>query len=117
MTFKSTMWPAFGAALDGAFAEAVTQLVCTYEKATAWDPVTEAGAVEVVTYSGRGVMTQFETSRIDGLNIQATDTKLIVLADEIEEMPAAGHTINGFSVKNVRPDPAGVHYEIQLRAV
>ena len=117
MSFKSTMWPAFGAALDGVFAEAVTQLAGTYETAGEWDPVTETGGVVTVTYTGRGVMTKFETSRIDGLNIQATDTKLIVLANEITQVPAIGHSVNGFLVKNVRPDPAGVHYEIQLRAV
>lgn len=116
MTFKSTMWPAFGAALDGVFAEAVTQLSCTYERSGQWDPVTETGGTEIVTYTGRGVMTRYETSRIDGVNIQATDTKLIVLANEIGEAPAIGHRINGFLVKNVRPDPAGVHYEVQLRA-
>lgn len=115
MSLKSTMWPAFGAAFDGVFAEAVTQLVGTYEKVGGWDPVTETGGTEAITYTGRGIMTKFETSRIDGINVQATDTKLIVLANEITEVPAVGHKINGFLVKNVRPDPAGVHYEIQLR--
>lgn len=117
MSFKSTMWPAFGAALDGVFAEAVTQLTCTYKTTTSWDPATETGGIVTVTYTGRGVMTKYETARIDGLNIQATDTKLIVLANEITAVPAIGHVINGFMVKNVRPDPAGVHYEVQLRAV
>ena len=117
MGIRNAMQIAFGTAFDGAFAEAVTQLTGEYERAGAWDPVTETGGTVVVTYTGRGIMTRFETSRIDGINIQATDTKLIVLANEITETPAIGHTINGFSVKNVRPDPARVHYEIQLRAV
>lgn len=117
MGFKSVMWPAFGAAFDTTFAEAVTQLECSYEQAGAWDPVTETGGTVVVPYTGRGIMTRFETSRIDGINVQATDTKLIVLVNEITTVPAIGHLINGFLVKNVRPDPAGVHYEIQLRAV
>lgn len=116
MSFKSTMWPAFGAALDGVFAEAVTQLFGTYETAGQWDAVTETGGAASHTYTGRGVMTKFETARIDQVNIQATDTKLIVLINEISEEPKIGHRINGFLVKNVRTDPAGVHYEVQLRA-
>lgn len=84
-----------------------------------WDPVTETGGDPVViTYSGRGVFDEFKLERIDGINIRAKDQLLIALTNEtIGDTPDIGHKINGFDVVNVRQDPAGAHYEIQLRQV
>ena len=84
-----------------------------------WDPVTETGSGDVViAYTGRGVMDSYKDQRVDGMNILATDQLLIALTNEvIGGTPAIGHKINGFSVINIQPDPAGAHYEIQLRKV
>lgn len=83
----------------------------------AWDPVKEeAGAPTVIAYSGRGVFDSFKMAQVDGVNIRATDQLLIALTNEtIGGTPDIGHKINGFDVVNVQTDPAGAHYEIQLR--
>lgn len=83
-----------------------------------WDPVTEIGSDPVViAYSGRGVFDEFKIERIDGINIRAKDQLLIALTNETTGTPDIGHKINGFDVVNVQTDPAGAHYEIQLRQV
>ncbi|WP_280041283.1 hypothetical protein [Pseudomonas sp. Hg5Tf] len=83
-----------------------------------WDPVTETGGDPVViNYSGRGVFDSFKVALIDGMNIKATDQLLIALTNETTGIPQVGHKINGFDVINVQTDPAGAHYEIQLREV
>lgn len=81
-----------------------------------WDPVDEVSTDPVViAYTGRGVMDSYESRRVDGINILSTDQLLIALINETTGTPAVGHMINGFDVKNVQKDPAGAHYEIQLR--
>lgn len=82
-----------------------------------WDPVTEtAGAPVIISYSGRGVFDSLEVDQVDGVNIRATDQLLIALTNEtIGGVPDIGHKINDFDVINVQKDPAGAHYEIQLR--
>ena len=81
-----------------------------------YDPVTEESTNPVViAYTGRGVMDAFKAQAVDGINILATDQLLIALTNETTGTPAVGHKINGSSVINVQVDPAGAHYEIQLR--
>jgi hypothetical protein len=81
-----------------------------------WDPVKEeARAPVVVAYTGRGVFDSFKLAQVDGVNIRATDQLLIALTNETTGVPDIGHKINGFDVVNVQTDPAGAHYEIQLR--
>lgn len=83
------------------------------------DPVTEAPTgEEVIAYTGRGVFDGFRIDLIDGLRIKATDKLLIALTNEvIGGTPQVGHKINGLDVLAVETDPAGAHYEIQLREV
>lgn len=81
-----------------------------------WDPVNEVSADPVViAYTGRGVMDSYKSQVVDGINILATDQLLIALTNETTGTPAVGHKINEFDVINVQKDPAGAHYEIQLR--
>ena len=54
---------------------------------------------------------------VDGINIKSTDQLLICLTNETTGTPQVGHKINGFDVIHVHVDPAGTHYEIQLREV
>lgn len=83
-----------------------------------WDPVTETGGEPVViSYSGRGVFDGFKIDMVDGIKIKATDQLLIALTNETTGTPQVGHKINGFDVIKVDTDPAGAHYEIQLREV
>ncbi|MGO2450881.1 hypothetical protein [Pseudomonas taetrolens] len=82
------------------------------------DPVTEETTGEIVIeYSGRGVFDAYEVRLVDGINIKSTDQLLIALTNEVTGTPQVGHKINGFDVLNVSTDPAGAHYEVQLRAV
>jgi hypothetical protein len=71
------------------------------------DPVTEEPTgEEVIAYTGHG------------LRIKATDKLLIALTNEVVGgTPQIGHKINGLDVLAVETDPAGAHYEIQLREV
>lgn len=81
-----------------------------------WDPVEETSTDPVViAYTGRGVFDEFKIERVDGINIRAKDQLLIALTNETTGTPDIGHKINGFDVVNVQTDPAGAHYEIQLR--
>lgn len=81
-----------------------------------WDPVTETGGEPIViAYSGRGVFDGFKMAQVDGVNIRATDQLLIALTNETTGIPDIGHKINDYDVVNVQIDPAGAHYEIQLR--
>jgi len=82
-----------------------------------YDPVSEEVlAPVIIAYTGRGVFDAFKIAQVDGVNIRATDQLLIALTNEtIGGAPDIGHRINGFDVVNVQTDPAGAHYEIQLR--
>lgn len=70
-----------------------------------------------LTYSGRGVFTDYSTYELDSDIIDVTDVKLIVLQNEITAEPIADDKINGYSVVRVSKDPANATYEIQLRQV
>lgn len=70
-----------------------------------------------LTYSGRGVFTDYSKYELDSDIINVTDVKLICLANEITKEPIADDKINGHSVVMVNKDPASATYEIQLRQV
>ncbi|MNJ37133.1 hypothetical protein D3C77_319410 [compost metagenome] len=105
-------------AFDTDLADAVQPFTGGITLPGTWDPVTETGGdLVVINYSGRGVFDSFKVALIDGMNIKATDQLLIALTNETTGIPQVGHKINGFDVINVQTDPAGAHYEIQLREV
>lgn len=106
-------------AFDTDLADAVQPFTGGVTLPGAWDPVTEAaGPAVVIAYTGRGVFDAFKMAQVDGVNIRVTDQLLIALTNEtIGGIPDIGHKINGFDVINVQTDPAGAHYEIQLRKV
>lgn len=70
-----------------------------------------------LTYTGRGVFTDYSKYELDSDIIDVTDVKLICLANEITNEPIADDKINGYSVVMVNRDPANATYEIQLRQV
>ena len=103
-------------AFDTDLADAVLPFTGGITLPGTWDPVTETGGEPIViAYSGRGVFDGFKIDRVDGVNIRATDQLLIALTNETTGIPDIGHKINDYDVVNVQVDPAGAHYEIQLR--
>lgn len=112
-------------AFDTDLADAVSQFTATYMGPGEWDPVSETSTAQPVTYNGRGVLADYDSRRIDGLNIQVGDVRLICLANEVTDKPAVGHQITTPDLITGEPvtyqivspgiDPAQVRYEIQLR--
>lgn len=113
-------------AFDGKLADAVSAFTGSYQGLGVWDPVEETTTAVTVTYTGRGVMAEYETKRIDNINILSGDLKLIALTNEVTDRPAEGHTIMApdladrskpvaYLVRSVQVDPASATYQIQLR--
>lgn len=114
-------------AFDGKLADAVSSFTGSYQGTGVYDPIEETTTAITVTYTGRGVMAEYETKRIDNINILSGDLKLIALTNELTDRPAEGHTITApdladrtksvsYVVKGVQADPASATYQIQLRA-
>lgn len=112
-------------AFDDDLADAVQAFTGSYMRPGVFDPVTETTTAQPVTYTGRGVLDNYDSRRVDGLNILVGDVLLICLVNEVTDKPAVGHQVmapdlvTGESVtyRIVSPgiDPAKAHYEIQLR--
>lgn len=112
-------------AFDGKLADAVNAFTGSYVIQSGWDPVTETGGEATVTYAGRGVLADYNTERIDGINILAGDIELVALVNEVTDKPAVDHFITApdlvtgnqqrYTAKSVEVDPAGVAYSVQLR--
>ncbi|AJQ46434.1 MULTISPECIES: hypothetical protein [Pseudomonas] len=126
MPIKSTMQSSFGRLFDTAFAEAVRDFTGTYPGEGVWDPVEEVTTAQPVTYDGRGVLSRYKKDQVDGVNILATDVRLIALVNEVTDKPAPEHIVSApdlitgqakqYRVMEAVTDPVGVHYQIQLRA-
>ena len=82
-----------------------------------WMNPPDTPSASTLTYSGRGVFTDYSKYELDSDIIDVTDVKLIVLQNEITAEPIADDKINGYSVIRVSKDPANATYEIQLRQV
>lgn len=82
-----------------------------------WMNPPDTPSASTLTYTGRGVFTDYSTYELDSDIIDVTDVKLIVLQNEITAEPIADDKINGYSVIRVSKDPANATYEIQLRQV
>lgn len=112
-------------AFDDDLADAVSEFTGTYMGPGVGDPVSETTTAQPVSYIGRGVLDSYDSRRIDGLNILVGDALLICLASEVTDKPAVGHQITAPDLITGEPvtyrivspgiDPAGAHYEIQLR--
>lgn len=107
-------------------ADAVQAFTGKYMGPGLWDPVNETTNAQPVTYTGRGVLSRYEDSRIDNINILAGDLRLTALANEVTDTPEVGHEINApdlvdrskqvvYQVKSVRADAASATYRLQLR--
>lgn len=107
-------------------ADAVLAFTGEYMVPGVWDPVNETTTAQPVTYTGRGVLSRYEDSRIDNVNIPVGDLRLTALANEVTDTPDVGHKITApdlmdrskqavYLVKSVRSDPASATYRMQLR--
>ncbi|MGM7282562.1 glutamate 5-kinase [Pseudomonas guariconensis] len=107
-------------------ADAVLAFTGEYIGPGVWDPVNETTTAQPVTYTGRGVLSRYEDSRIDNVNILVGDLRLTALANEVTDTPDVGHNITAsdlmdrskqvvYLVKSVRSDPASATYRLQLR--
>ena len=109
---------------DG-LADAVNKFTASYIVAGEVDPVTEESTSQTVNYSGRGVLSGYSLSRIDGVNILHGDLKLTALTNEVTDKPAENHVITApdlvtgsqqaYKVVTVGTDAAKATYSIQLR--
>ncbi|KFD19698.1 hypothetical protein GTPT_1629 [Tatumella ptyseos ATCC 33301] len=105
--------------------DAVNTFAGSYVVAGEVDPVTEESTSQTVTYSGRGVLSGYSLSRIDGVNILHGDLKLTALTNEVTDKPAENHVITApdlvtgkqqaYKVVTVGTDAAKATYSIQLR--
>ncbi len=82
-----------------------------------WMNPPDAPSNNALTYTGRGVFADYTAYEIDNDIVQASDVKLICLANEITAEPIADDKINDYQVVRVNKDPALASYEIQLRQV
>ena len=82
-----------------------------------WMNPPDTPSASTLTYTGRGVFTDYSTYELNSDIINVTDVKLIVLQNEITAEPIADDKINDYSVVRVSKDPALATYEIQLRQV
>ena len=107
-------------------ADAVVNFTGEYMGPGVIDPVTEESTAQPVTYTGRGVLSRYEDTRIDNINILVGDLRLTALANEVTDTPDVGHKITApdlmdrtkqvvYLVKSVRADPASATYRLQLR--
>lgn len=106
-------------------ADAVHVFTGSYKVQAGWDPVTETGGETTRGYSGRGVLSRYELSRIDGVNILHGDLRLTALANEVTDIPSESHTIiapdlitglpQTYRIVTLNPDPAAATYRMQLR--
>lgn len=112
-------------AFDTDLADAVQAFTGEYLGPGIYDPVTEETTAQTVTYTGRGVLDNYDSRRVDNVNIKVGDVLLICLANELTAKPAIGHKITTidlltgdqavYTVVNPGVDPAAAHYEVQMR--
>ncbi|WP_343463478.1 glutamate 5-kinase [Pantoea sp.] len=112
-------------AFDTDLADAVHDFTGSYTVQAGWDPVTETASETTRSYSGRGILSRYELSRIDGANILHGDLRLTALANEVTDIPSESHTITApdlatglpqsYRIVTLSPDPAAATYRIQLR--
>ena len=70
-----------------------------------------------INYSGRGVFGGYSEFEVDNESIQMNDVKLIVLQDEVTDIPKLDDVINGYQVVAVNQDPSSTIWTLQLRKV
>lgn len=105
--------------LAEAFNDDLADAVTTFKGVGAaegnYNPTTGKFEGEKITYSGRGVFSNYKLDDIDGSLVQSTDKQLLVLQIDITSEPKVDDVINNLRVISVTSDPVNVSYTLQLR--
>lgn len=67
------------------------------------------------THTSRGIFSKFEATEADGVVTLVTDTKLLLLQDELDVIPRQGDYIGDYRVVAVSQDPVEVSWVLALR--
>lgn len=87
-----------------------------------YDPITDTYVGNTdVTYSGRGVFSDYKVDETKDTQINLSDIKLTALAIEVTANPQVDDVIvqddKGYRVLNVGSDPTGSVWTLQLRGI
>lgn len=85
-----------------------------------YDPATGlVSGGSTLTWTGRGVFTDFTGEEVNGTSILADDRKLLLQADELEREPAVGDQIDDsvqvVDVRKLRSGQTTIAYTLQTR--
>lgn len=80
-------------AFNGKLSDAVNSFTGSYVTEGDYDPVTEQSQTVTHTYTGRGVLDNYNINRVDGINTLSGDLLLIALKNEVTGNPVQGHSI------------------------
>lgn len=100
---------------DG-LADAVTAFTATRTTGAAYDPATGEMTSGSLTYTGRGVFSDYSARDIDGTLILSSDVRLTALQSEVTDAPQVGDKISGKRVLRAGQDAAAATWVLQLRA-
>jgi len=123
MGLQTDIQTKISAAFDGVLADAVTS-VTFYDETPVYDPSTGIVSENVTEYPTRGVLDQYSMREIEnsGGLITNKDNKILVMTNEIEVSPQVGWKMKiagddtEFIVRDLRVDPVGATFTIQVRA-
>lgn len=125
MGIRNKVQAKVGKAFDSKLSDAVDSFTGTREVVGEYDPQTGQSST-TITYTGRGVFGSYSVQEADGQHILRTDTKLTALQNEVllvedgeatttPATPIIDDRLQGMKVINVKKDPAGASWTIQLR--
>ena len=112
-------------AFDDDLSDAVKLFTLTHydRDSNVYDAATSNVTRSSTDYSSRGVFDSYTQQERFNTHIEATDIKLIVLANEIDIEPkirdTVTQTLSGkeFRVKSVSKDPVDAIYELQIESI
>jgi len=104
---------AIAAAFDDDLSDAVSSF--TGYRPGEYDPNTQSVGANAEVFAGRGIFGSFAKYEVDGEHVLRTDEKLIALVSEVAGTPQIDDEIDGRTVIDIKRDPAGAAYTIQLR--
>ena len=121
---KNKIQSKVGKAFDKKLSDAVQLFTCSKAiQSGDFDFVTQTyPTITVEAYTGRGVLFgSYEKSVVKPIDYQATDSRAVVLQNEVTQVPQIGDewvTLKGnFQVVNIGADPVSATWVCQLRKV
>jgi len=111
-------------AFDEDLSDAVRQLTLSHvsKDLTVYDPLLGTNTRTTVDYSTRGIFTNYSTNELFNSTIEPTDSKLIIIANELDVVPQIQDKITDnesriYNIIGQLHDPINATYELQVRAV